>query len=502
MNTSLISFIRRLRGTVAEPKAGGLSDGQLLERWLSARDEAAFEVLLWRHGPMILGVCQRVLGNAADVENAFQAAFLVLVRKAAVIRRRESVAAWLYQVAYRVALRARQRAATRNARETDGVERLADDAPDDILARDLRAILDDEINHLPKKYRTPFIRCYLEGCSNEEAAVEMNCPVGTIYSRLAWARERLKSRLVRRGVTLTAAGLTTLLVRELAAALPPKLAETTLQAAFAFAIHSATGVGVSAGAVALAKGVMRTMFLAKLKLGAAFVVALLLCGGAGGLAFYGAAQAAGPQRGLPAPGSDPQPAPSAPVPRPIRVPSEVDGRLLGIFTEIKPGDKVADKDVIVVGEQKYRRLREGDTVKAGQLLARVNDALARDDVDIAAAKAAAAEADVVTSSKAKDEAKQRLDSMTDAITRVQGAYSNEDLRGAKLTYARFVQEEVAKKANVIVAQRQLNQAQTQLKMYEIRSPVDGVVKVVHIQKGEGVKRLETVVEILPSDDDK
>jgi multidrug efflux pump subunit AcrA (membrane-fusion protein) len=213
------------------------------------------------------------------------------------------------------------------------------------------------------------------------------------------------------------------------------------------------------------------MLLAKLKLGGgAVMVALLLCDG--------------------------------PAPRTVRVPSEVDGRLLGIFTEIKPGDKVADKDVIVVGEQKYRRLREGDAVKAGQLLARVNDALARDDVDIGEAKMAAAEADMLASRKAKEEAKQRWDSVNDAIARVRGTPSYEDIRAAKLAYDRCAQEEVAKKANVAVAQRQLSKARTQLKMYEIRSPVEGVIKAVHLQRGEGVKQLETVLEILPLDDDK
>jgi DNA-directed RNA polymerase specialized sigma24 family protein len=117
------SFLRRLRGGIGVAGFGGLSDAQLLDRWLALRDQAAFEVLLWRHGPMILGVCRRLLANVADAEDAFQATFHLLVRKAATIRRRESVAAWLYQVAYRVAVRARARSARRNASEATGVER-------------------------------------------------------------------------------------------------------------------------------------------------------------------------------------------------------------------------------------------------------------------------------------------------------------------------------------------------------------------------------------------
>src|SRR5262249_3627262 len=158
-----------------------------------------------------------------------------------------------------------QRVRKRSARETDGVERLAADTSDDVLWRDVRPVLDEEISRLPAKYRTPFIRCYLEGCTNEEAAVELGCPVGPIHSGLPGARARPRPRLVRRGVTLTAAGLTVLLANRVAsAAVPPALAETTLHAAFAYAAHPATAAGVSAGAVALTKGVLRTMFFAKL----------------------------------------------------------------------------------------------------------------------------------------------------------------------------------------------------------------------------------------------
>jgi RNA polymerase sigma factor (sigma-70 family) len=506
VSSAVSSFLRRLRGGIGAAGFGGLSDAQLLGRWLALRDQAAFEVLLWRHGPMILGVCRRLLGNAADAEDAFQATFLLLERKAAAIRHRESVAAWLYQVAYRVALRARERSARRNACELDGVERLADDTPENGLACDLRAVLDDEINRLPTKYRTPFVRCYLEGCTNEEVAAEMSCPVGTVHSRLSWARERLRSRLVRRGVTLTSAALAACLVSGAAsAAIPVALAATALQGAFAYAAHSATAAGLSAGAVALAKGELRSMFFAKLKLAVAVLLALTICGGAGGLASYRVAEAAAPPRGLPAPPNAPVPgaqaAPDAPAPpRTTRVPSEVDGRLLGVFTEIKPDEKVAEKDVIVVGNQKYRRLREGDAVKAGQLLARINDLLARDDVDIVEARVAVAEAEVVTTVKTKEEAGNRFEGMVVANKRTPGTYSQEDVRGAKLTYDRYVQEEVAKRANVVATQRQLNQARTQLKMYEIRSPVDGIVKAIHFRKGEAVKRLETVLEILPDDD--
>jgi RNA polymerase sigma factor (sigma-70 family) len=512
MSTALNSFIRRLSGRVGAGLSRGLTDAQLLDRWLTLRDEAAFEVLLWRHGPMILGVCRRVLGNPADVEDAFQAAFLLLVRKAGAIRASDSVAGWLYRVAYRVALRARERSAHRGAQQIEGVEQhAADDVPDKLLVSELRGVLDDEIHRLPAKYRTPFIRCYLEGCSNEEVAVEMNCPVGTIYSRLAWARERLRSRLERRGVIPPVAGLTALLAHGVAsAAIPLRVAEKTIQGAFALAGHSATAAGVSTEAVALAKGVSREMFIAKLKLGAAVVLALILCGGAGGIAFYGAAKAGCLLRGssitstasaLGAGQALARAAQPLPVTRTIRVPGQVDGQLLGILTEIVPNDKVAARDVVVVGKQKYRRLREGDKVKEGQLLARIDDALALEDVVIAEAKVTAAEAERRTSEAMREESKRRL-ALLDSKRSKAGVrdVTEEDYGIARVTVERFTQEERAMRARVTEMQGQLRRAKMQLKMHEIRSPADGVIKTIYFRKGEAVKRLETVLEILPSDD--
>jgi multidrug efflux pump subunit AcrA (membrane-fusion protein) len=253
------------------------------------------------------------------------------------------------------------------------------------------------------------------------------------------------------------------------------------------------------------------MLFAKLKTGGAVVLALMLSGGAGAFAFYGAARAAYPHDSSTAwtisdPGERPALAGAAqpsPVTRTIRVPSQVDGVLLGIFSPITSNDKVAARDVIVVGKQKYWRLREGDKVKAGQLLARVNDALALDDVAIAEAKVTMAEAESKTATAMKDESKRHL-AILDANRRKRppGVYSDEDISIARVTFGRYTLEETLRKANVSVVQRQLRQAQTQLKMYEIRSPADGVIKTIYFRKGEAVKRLETVLEILPNDDDR
>src|SRR5262245_57246888 len=139
-------------------QAPGVSDGQLLERFVAGRDEAAFELLLWRHGPMVLGVCRRVLRDEHSAEDAFQATFLALARKAASIARREAVASWLYQVAYRVALRARAGLAQRARRERPGLDGLTAPPPAD-EGEDLLRVLDEELGRLPARYRSAFVLC-------------------------------------------------------------------------------------------------------------------------------------------------------------------------------------------------------------------------------------------------------------------------------------------------------------------------------------------------------
>ncbi len=193
----LDSLVRRLRRTVASP-ADAASDASLLERFVASRDEAAFEVLLWRHGPMVLGVCRRMLRCAQDAEDAFQAAFLLLARKAASIRRREAVAGWLYRTACRVALRAREAARRHPAAMPLSAEPTAPDAEPDLVWRDLRPVLDEEVRRLPDKYRLPIILCYFRGRTHAEAARELGCPRGTVGVRLQRARELLRGRLTRR----------------------------------------------------------------------------------------------------------------------------------------------------------------------------------------------------------------------------------------------------------------------------------------------------------------
>ena len=173
-------------GTVST--AVELSDGELLERFRAERDPYAFDLLVRRHGAMVLNVCKRVLRNHHDAEDAFQAAFLVLIRKAGVIRKRNSVGSWLHGVAYRTALKARTAAVRRrNLNETAAAIAIQEEPPS-TLPIDVRPILDEELDRLPEKYRAPIVLCYLEGKTKPEAAAALECPEGTISGRLARAR--------------------------------------------------------------------------------------------------------------------------------------------------------------------------------------------------------------------------------------------------------------------------------------------------------------------------
>jgi RNA polymerase sigma factor (sigma-70 family) len=234
--TPLYEVVRQIHRIVGSPGIGGLSDAQLLERWLAQRDEAAFEVLVWRYGPMVWGVCRRQLPRAHDAEDAFQATFLILVRKAASIGKRESVGSWLYKVACRVVLRARLRAARRASREQPAPGPLAAEEKPEVIWRDLRPVLDEEVNALPEKYRLPFLLCYLEGKTTEAAAAQLRCPRGTVLTRLAWARKQLRLRLGRRGVTLSA-----VVLAQLAAPVPAALVQAALRTATASGMTAVSG---------------------------------------------------------------------------------------------------------------------------------------------------------------------------------------------------------------------------------------------------------------------
>jgi RNA polymerase sigma factor (sigma-70 family) len=282
---ALRNALRRARGLASSPPPGGVSDAALLGRFVRAGDEAAFELLVWRHGPMVWGVCMRVLRHEQDAEDAFQAAFLVLARKAAAIGKRASLGGWLYTVAHRVALRARERRAARGRPEELREEQAAVFGPEEELARrEAGPLLDAEVARLPEKYRAAVVLCYLEGKTNEEAAALLGCPKGTILSRLARARERLRRRLAARDLVF-AAGPFAVLLAGLArpvAEVSPVLVTATAHAALLYAVGKSVLVAASSTALELAEGMARSLATARLRLAAAALAALALLGfGAG-----------------------------------------------------------------------------------------------------------------------------------------------------------------------------------------------------------------------------
>jgi RNA polymerase sigma factor (sigma-70 family) len=274
------AVLRHLHRTVLGDDAAGRSDAQLLGCFVAQRDEAAFELLVRRHGPMVLGVCRRILGDPHDAEDAFQATFLVLVRKAGSVSPPDMLPNWLYGVAYRTAIKARALAARRRAREKQVVSLPEPPPPRAEPWADLRPLLDRELNALPDKYRAPIVLCGLEGKSHQEAARQLGWPVGTVSGRLSRARALLAKRLTRRGVALSAATAGAVAASAAPAAVPVPLVAATVRAAGLFAAGPAAAI--PAPITALTEGVIRSMFLAKLtRLSALLLFVVTLTAGAG-----------------------------------------------------------------------------------------------------------------------------------------------------------------------------------------------------------------------------
>jgi RNA polymerase sigma factor (sigma-70 family) len=269
----MTQVLQQLRSTLLSERAG-LTDGQLLERFVRRREPAAVTALVRRHGPMVWGVCRRVLGNHHDAEDAFQATFLVLVRKAASIR--GNIASWLYGVAHRTALNARASRARRQVRERSLPALPEPAVADEHPWSDLQPLLDHEVNRLPEKYRTVIVLCDLGGKTGREVSRQLGLPQGTVASRLARARAMLARRLARHGLAVAGGALATGLSQAAApACVPPLVLSSTKQAVTAVAAGQAAATGLIAAQVAaLTEGVVRSMLLTKLK--SAIAVLLIL----------------------------------------------------------------------------------------------------------------------------------------------------------------------------------------------------------------------------------
>jgi RNA polymerase sigma factor (sigma-70 family) len=284
------SVARQLGALFAGGSAAGLSDRQLLERFAADRDQAAFAAIVARHGPMVLGVCRQLLGDRHEAEDAFQAVFLVLARKAGSLRQPELLGNWLYGVALHTARRARGRLTRRRQTEEAGAisrpEAQSAAPAEPLIDREQSEMLHVEIDRLPGNFRAPVVLCYFEGLTLDEAAHRLRWPVGTTRSRLARAREKLRRGLTRRGFALSATATAAMLVpRSASASVSSLLCETTTRAAIHFAARHAAGGALAAPAAALAQEVLCTMLLHKLKAAAlSLMILAVVAAGAGWLA--------------------------------------------------------------------------------------------------------------------------------------------------------------------------------------------------------------------------
>lgn len=278
--TAASPILQLIHRVSVDPQVRELPDGDLLQRFHAQQDQAAFHILLRRHGPMVLDVCRAGLGDGPDVDDAFQAIFLVLTQKAGSIRKGASLGSWLHGVARRTALKARAKSATRQKHEARAPQRQISEA-DDLSWREVRQVLHEELSRIAERYGEPLVMCYLEGATQQRAAAWLGLAERTVRERLERGRELLRLRLVRRG--LGPAGILTVAawpVAKISAAVAPILADSTVKAAISIAAGGAATSVVSAKVAALTQGVLRTMFLTKLKVTTAgLLVTGLLIGG-------------------------------------------------------------------------------------------------------------------------------------------------------------------------------------------------------------------------------
>jgi RNA polymerase sigma factor (sigma-70 family) len=279
-------ILRQLHTLFECGTVGQVSDEELLERFVASRDErgeAAFAALVERHGAMVLGVCQRVLRNRHAAEDAFQATFLVLARKAAGLAHKGQLASWLFGVARRVALDAHARSSRLGAREKRLNGMLPATPPDCAFVSELRAVLDDELAHLSERHRSAIVLCELEGLSRRQAAIRLGVSEGTLSSRLARGKARLRERLTRRGLEFSATAIAGIFARDAqAVTVPPTLFDSTVRCATLILGGSSLAGVVSTSVVTLTEGVLKAMLLSKLKIvGLGLITLVLVTGGVG-----------------------------------------------------------------------------------------------------------------------------------------------------------------------------------------------------------------------------
>jgi RNA polymerase sigma factor (sigma-70 family) len=273
----LNTVVRHIRYVIGARQCRDTTDNDLVQRFAAQRDEAAFAGLLQRHGPMVLGVCRRVLHNAADSDDAFQATFLVLVRKAGSIRKSASVGSWLHGVAFRVAREAKMRTEKQRPGEMPDITGREPDPSAEAARRELCLILDQELARLPAKYRSPLVLHYLEGKTKGETARELGWTEGTVSGRLARARESLRKRLAGRNVSFSSGMMAAVLSEQAATTpVPAALTNATMQSALLLGTGSVAGAAAAGVSHTLAEAVLKSMLMSKLKHAIPLAIVLLV----------------------------------------------------------------------------------------------------------------------------------------------------------------------------------------------------------------------------------
>ncbi|HEX4611150.1 MAG TPA: RNA polymerase sigma factor, partial [Urbifossiella sp.] len=313
MNMAVHRLVEVIQNLGRRPTPDDPDDGKLLGLFIEHRDESAFAALVRRHGPMVWGVCRRIVGHHQDAEDAFQATFLVLARKAAVVRPRRMVANWLYGVANRTALKAKVMAGKRHAREKQMPHLPEAGAGRQESWAGLDRLIDRELATLPDKYRIAVVLCDLEGKKGKDAARQLKIPEGTLASRLRTGRVMLAKRLTRNGITLSGGALAAVISgHAVKAGVPAGLVSSTIQAAARTVSRASAAGAVSANVAALMEGVMKAMVLTKLKpvMAVVLVAGLIALGGVGTHHAVGGPQVQGsdgeggtPMTRLPSPGA-------------------------------------------------------------------------------------------------------------------------------------------------------------------------------------------------------